>query len=267
VPFSPASSVKLLNQDRRLVYQTFIGDKTAIYYMDHAFHPLDNLMFRQAVSSALDRQSYIKNFQTGDEPIAHGFLTPASWAYAPDIQNFDYDPQKAKQLLQASGLPQSDWVIKGAPEQTVSDANLAFTKNLNDVGIQVQWVTGTNEFASKLMKGFGGDGSLGMELSSWGMRVDPDGTVSQFYTQQGTYNAGLAPVPATEQLVVQARQIYDVEQRKKLYHDIQLAGVQNVYSAFLLNYTIVYTHAAAKVGNMANLYGGEGKMRFANLWT
>ena len=28
-----------------------------------------------------------------------------------------------------------------------------------------------------------------------------------------------------------------------------------------------YTAAAMKVGNMANLYGGEGKMRFANLWT
>ena len=39
-----------------------------------------------------------------------------------------------------------------------------------------------------------------------------------------------------------------------------------MYSAFLLNYTIISTHASVKVRNMENLYLGEGKVRLANLW-
>jgi ABC-type transport system substrate-binding protein len=266
LPFTPAAGLKVLNGDKNIVSQRFIGDKTAIYYMNHEFPPLDNLLFRRAVSSGLDRDNYIKNFLSGDEPIANGILTPASWAYAPDIQNFNFDTAKAKQFLQASGLPQSAWRIKTEGNTTPSTADQFFEASLKSIGIALDFVTGTGQFGGALMKGFGGDGSLGMDLSSWGMRVDPDGSVAQFYTQQGTYNAGLAKVPETEELVVKARSTYDINERKKLYHDIQQKGMENVYSTFMLNYTIVYTHASAKVGNMANLYGGEGKMRWANLW-
>jgi peptide/nickel transport system substrate-binding protein len=266
IPFTPAVDQKRLSADKKYIVSKFVGDKTSIYYMDHAFPPLDNLMFRRAVSAGLDRQSYIKNFLSGDEPSANGLLTPASWAYAPDIQNYNFDAAKAKEFLQQSGMPSSAWRFKAAAGTKVADSDLLFETSLKSVGITVDWVIGTNQFAANLMKGFGGDGTVGMLLSSWGMRVDPDGSVAQFYTQQGTYNAGLAAVPDTEDLVVKARQSYDTAERKKLYHEIQQKGVENVYSAFLLDYTIVNTHAAAKVGNMENLYGGEGKMRFANLW-
>ena len=266
LPFTPSQDVKRLDADKRIISAKFVGDKTSIYYMNHEFAPLDNLWFRRAVSAGLDRQTYSNNFLTGEEPVANGLITPASWAFAPQIQNYNYDVAKAKEYLQRSGMPPSAWRFKAGAGTSVSDSNLLFEASLKSVGITVDWVNGPDQFNSRLMKGFGGDSSIGMILSTWGMRVDPDGSVAQFYTQKGTYNAGFAAVPETEALVVKARETYNVEERKKLYQTIQEKGVENVYSAFLLNYTIVSTHASAKVGNTENLYLGEGKMRFANLW-
>ena len=105
-----------------------------------------------------------------------------------------------------------------------------------------------------------------MWVSSWSMRVDPDANVGQFYTEKGSYNSGLAPTPETEALVPKARQVYDINERKKLYSEIQRKGVENHYSSILLHYNVARVFAATKVGNLAAFYGGEGKPRYANLW-
>ncbi len=268
LPGAAAADDKRLRADKNFQTVNFVGSGTSMWYMNHAFPPLDNVWFRRAVSSALDRDNYIKNFLSGEEPLATGFLTPASWAHDSSIQNYNYDLTKAKDFLQRSGLPQSQWKIRTQPfGTTISDAELFWEESLKGAGIAIEWAQPERDgWQKRVLKGLGGDGSAGMYYSGLSLRVDPDGHIGLIYREKGPYNSGQAPVPDVEPLIVKARQTYDQNERKKLYSEAQKKGVENVYSAFLVHYSIARAFATKKVGNFEAYFGGEGKPRYANLW-
>jgi len=266
---TPAQDVKRLGANKDFQLTRFVGAGTIHSVVNHGFAPLDNVWFRRAVAAGHDRESYIKNFLTGEEPVAAALLTPASWAFEPNVPAYPYEIAKAKEYLQRSGLPPSAWRIKVVPKGTsVSDNESFFENSLKSAGIVVEWLKGERESVFlRLWKGLGADGTAAMNLQgSWSMRVDPDGNCGQFYTEKGTYNPGQAPVPELEPLMLRARQIYDQTERKKLYSEIQRLAAEHVYSSMPIHYTIADAHASTKVGNFAAYYGGEGKARFANLW-
>jgi peptide/nickel transport system substrate-binding protein len=246
----------------------FIGSGTSFWYINHDFPPLDNVWFRRAFSASIDRANYIKNFLVGDEPIVNGFLTPATWAYDSTIENYNYDLTKAKDYLQRSGLPQSQWHIKTQPfGTTITDAELFFATSAKDAGIIFDWAQPERDGWQKhVLKGLGGDGATAMYYAGLSLRVDPDGHIGPVYTQKGAYNSGQAAVPETEPLVVKARQTYDQNERKKLYSDVQKKGIENVYSGILTNYGVSRGYARKNVGNFEAYFGGEGKPRFGYLW-
>jgi len=154
--------------------------------------------------------------------------------------------------------------LTGAEQPAADQFWEASAKN---AGITIDWARPElNGSRNRVYTGQGADGSAGTTISGWGMRVDPDGNCGQFYTQTGAYNAGQAPVPEVEPLIVKARQLYDQQERRKLYSEIQHKAVEQVYSNILFHYVIVQSHASTKVGNLDALYGGEGKPRYANLW-
>jgi len=265
---TPATDVKRLNENKSLQSTSFIGASTGKWNINHAFAPLDNVNFRRALSWAMDRENYVKNFLTGTEPLATGLLTPASWANDPSIPRYGYDLNKVKEFLQASGLPPSAWRIKTQPAAaSISEAEQFWEAGIKAAGITLDWnAPERNGPVNRLMKGQGADGTAAMSVTAWSMRVDPDGNVGPAYTEKGAFNPGQAPVPETEALIVKARQTYDPQERKKLYGEIQRKAVEQVYSLILLHYNVARSHANKRVGNLDALYGGEGKPRYGNMW-
>jgi peptide/nickel transport system substrate-binding protein len=65
---------------------------------------------RQAMAYAIDRQSIVDNIQLGFAEVAQGSQPVLSIAYAPDqiTTHYNYDPEKAKQLLADAGWADSD---------------------------------------------------------------------------------------------------------------------------------------------------------------
>lgn len=103
-------------------------------------YPQFNAKFRQAVLYAIDRKSIIENLYKGAAtPVSCLYNNPA---YVPsDIEKYDYDPEKAKALLQESGV---DLNALGELEmstyygdQLSQDVMVAIQQNLAEVGIKV----------------------------------------------------------------------------------------------------------------------------------
>jgi peptide/nickel transport system substrate-binding protein len=264
----PATDEKRLTSDPNYQSVKFNGSGTSFWYINHEFPPLDNVWFRRALSASLDRESYVKNFLTGEETICTGFATPATWAHDPSIVNYNYDLTKAREYLQRSGLPQSQWRIRTQPfSTTISDAELFWAESAKEAGIIFDFAEPERDgWRTRVLKGLGGDGSAAMYVAGLSLRVDPDGHLGPVYTQKGAYNSGQSPVPETEPLIVKARQTYDQEERKKIYTEIQKKGVEQVYSAVMFTYGISRGLARKNVGNFEAWFGGEGKPRFGNLW-
>src|SRR5690606_16357858 len=70
--------------------------------MHQANEPLDNLLVRQAIAHAIDREAIIEAFYGGLGVPAYAFI-PASMAGQGDPWPYDYDPERSRELLAEAG--------------------------------------------------------------------------------------------------------------------------------------------------------------------
>lgn len=93
--------------------------------------PLNDARVRQAIAYAIDRESIVKNLLQGQARVAHSMLPPESWAYAPG-QTYNFDPTRAKQLLDEAGLKDPD----GAGPRQRLDKPLAFKISASNIVVR-----------------------------------------------------------------------------------------------------------------------------------
>lgn len=89
----------------------------------------NNTTFRQAVSYAVDRPSIIKSIYGGKAAFNYSYISPANkrW-YNPDVQQYPFDPAKAKALLKTIGIEDRN----GDGKLEDRDGNkIAFVMNTN----------------------------------------------------------------------------------------------------------------------------------------
>ena len=65
--------------------------------------PLDDIAVRQAIAHAIDRQEVVDGFYAGQGEVATQFMPPELFGYADDVTEYEYDPEKSKQLLEDAG--------------------------------------------------------------------------------------------------------------------------------------------------------------------
>lgn len=65
--------------------------------------PFDDVRVRQAFNYAIDVETIIEVVLGGKGIPATGFLPSSSYAFNPDLQGYDYNPEKARQLLAEAG--------------------------------------------------------------------------------------------------------------------------------------------------------------------
>jgi peptide/nickel transport system substrate-binding protein len=100
-------AIKSLGQAPNLTVQQFPGSNLNHLTFNAQARPLDSVRVRQAIAYAIDRESMIRNLLLGQGKIAHSILPEESWAYTPG-QIYEFNPAKAKQLLDEAGLRDPD---------------------------------------------------------------------------------------------------------------------------------------------------------------
>jgi peptide/nickel transport system substrate-binding protein len=104
-------------------------------------HPvLRDRRVRQALLYSIDRETLVRQLFEGRQPVAHSFVNPLDRAaYNEDIPRYNYDPAKARQLLEEAGYT----VIRDGVRQNAAGQRLSFdfaTTAGNRVREQVQQV-------------------------------------------------------------------------------------------------------------------------------
>ncbi len=120
------------------------------YLMLNNEHPLfEDATVRQALIYALDRESVVTELLGPIGELQHSFVDPTSWAYNPDVPEYSYDPDRARQLLADAGWePGSDGILTKDGERFAFEALVIqaaygsqvaepFQANLQDVGIEL----------------------------------------------------------------------------------------------------------------------------------
>ncbi|MBW2623183.1 MAG: ABC transporter substrate-binding protein [Deltaproteobacteria bacterium] len=95
-----------LKKDPDIKVITLKGFLTKFLPLNTGKPPMDNVWFRKAINLAIDRQEIIASVHQGEGSIPNGFFSPISWAYDSNLKWYEYNPEKAKEALKKSGLPE-----------------------------------------------------------------------------------------------------------------------------------------------------------------
>ena len=247
---------------------------------------------RQALFYALDRQGLIDSVLGGQGFVIDSPIMPQSWAYAPEVRQYSYDPEQAKALLD-----KADWTLPDPRQVTVGEVKAAdahvrtkkgqlleFTLLTNDIPDRValahaiadEWaaigVRATVESVSmaNLTQGYLGPRKFDAVLSQWlSLPPDPDPYPVWHSTQatiSGQNYSGFDNRDADEAIEV-ARTITDPAKRAELYRTFQAIFAEQVPS--LLLYQAVYSYAVDKqVRNVqiAPMSDPSGRFRTVANW-
>ncbi len=127
--------------------------------------PFDNELVRQAVNYAIDKEAIVNDILKGTGVVATQPLAPVTMGYDETIKGYDYDPEKAKELLAEAGYPDGFTVTYYVPEsgsgmQSPVAMSTAIQGYLSDVGItcnmvKLEWGTFLNQISADSLDGIG----------------------------------------------------------------------------------------------------------------
>ncbi|MEP6788288.1 MAG: ABC transporter substrate-binding protein, partial [Acidobacteriota bacterium] len=134
----PPDMLKSISNSGNMKLDQFDGSNIQYLLFNTQQAPLNNPKIRQAIGYAIDRQKIVTQLLLDQARLAHSILPPESWAYSPGHQ-YDYDPAKAKQLIQEAGYKNEPIVFKyGSGNAAVSQYSQAIQNSLTEVGLTVQ---------------------------------------------------------------------------------------------------------------------------------
>ena len=91
-----------LGQDASLKIAQFPGVNVVYLNFNATDEVLKDPRVRQAIAHAIDRPAIVKELLLGQARVANSILPEQSWAYTPG-QVYNYDPARAKQILDEAG--------------------------------------------------------------------------------------------------------------------------------------------------------------------
>ncbi len=147
--------------------------------------PLDNIKIRQAIAYALNRQALANAKYPPGTQVAHEFMPPELFGYAADVTKYDYNPDKAKQLIAEAGVGKPTlefWYPTDVSRPYMPDpaANFqAFKADLEAVGFKIvaKSAPWRPDYLAKV-----NSGGAGLYLLGWtGDFGDPDNFVGTFF--------------------------------------------------------------------------------------
>lgn len=225
----PLDSVKRFQDSRD---HKVISEPGAIYQYI-AFNlrnpQLGNPQIREAIAHAIDRERIVRDLLLGFGSVTDTLFPPDHWAYRSDLPTFEFDPEKAKRLLDAAGARDPDGdgpasrfrlVYKTSTDAEANQQAEMVQQMLKQVGIDVE--IQSNEFGVFYEDIQKGNFEL-FSLRRAGVN-DPDFYTYMFHSlnvppegqNRGYYRNG-----RVDELLDRARTTLDREERKGYYHEVQ----------------------------------------------
>jgi peptide/nickel transport system substrate-binding protein len=167
-------------------------------------HVLQDMKFRQAVSWAVDKQKIVATCMGGYADVGQSILVPSTdMAWTPTAaETFGYDPEKAKQLLDAAGYKDTNgdgiredkqgkpiklrlWTREESPEQQRAGKLIAGA--FKSIGIDIDLAVENDGSISDGIYNYKGNTyapDYDMFIWGWSGNIDPDYMLADFITSQ-----------------------------------------------------------------------------------
>ncbi|HTU02684.1 MAG TPA: ABC transporter substrate-binding protein [Candidatus Sulfotelmatobacter sp.] len=186
---------------------------------------------RQAIAQAINKKGIVDALYGGTGIVATQFQPPPLWGHNKDLKDFEYNPQRARDLLKEAGFgqglkeitwedgrkePLQFWYMPVSRPYYPNPKEIAETiaADLAKVGITVQLQT--TDWAVYLDKVT--NGQLPLFMLGWtGDNGDPDNFVCYFFCAYGEPRMGYYANRELTDILLQAQKMTDQGKRAELY--------------------------------------------------
>ena len=221
----------------------------------------NNLNFRQAVAYAINRQRMINNIYRGLGEPQNSPISVQSPYYYEGLEGYDYNPEKAKELLLEAGFKYNDkgqlldaegnrvrfTLITNAGNKVREALGTQIKQDLSKIGIQVDFTPlAWNAMLDQLSNSLEWDSAI---LGFTGGN-EPNGGANIWFTEGNLHIFNQKPQPGRppiegrevadwekeiESLFVQGAQELDEEKRQEIYAEAQELIEENLPFIYLVN--------------------------------
>ena len=215
-----SDDLETVQNDENLVVATADAELNVGYLAMHQDNePLGNLQVRQAIAHAIDREAIVEAFYQGLGVVANNHLPPSLGGDLGDWP-YDYDPERARELLAEAGYPDGFdtelWYMPvsrpyyPAP-QPIAEAMASY---LADVGINAElmtedWTTYLADYST---------GEFPLYMLGWNADyADPDNFLMTFFGRGSAPNQLGWDNPEVFDNLDEARQVAEPATRTELY--------------------------------------------------
>ena len=216
--------------------------------------PTDNLLIRQAISYAWDYQTVVDKIYNGMAEIAQGPIPKTMWGHKADMELYSFDLEKAKALVEESGLSPEELKIVLAYHSTSSEyenAALLLQQDLAEIGIEVELKPGPWNTLWEECKNLDTAPNI-MTMTWWPTYPTPnDWLYGQYRTEDPTnFNLSHYSNPEMDAMLDEAMALEgtDRDEAIRLYGEIQQLLVHDAPAVF-------YADIMFRITQRANIHG------------
>jgi peptide/nickel transport system substrate-binding protein len=232
--------VERARENPDLVVVEDAGLNTNAVHLDVMQEPFTSKEVRQALNYAVNKEELSEGLYNGNMVTAGGVLPPVDWAYNPDLQSYPYDPDRARELLTEAGYDEGNpltftfmaYTIPRGYNPVGDRLATAIQEYWSDVGVQTEiqtaeWTQYRDDRRAHKYQ---------CSLAGWqGDNGDPDNFLYTFFSSAsiGAENFSRYENPEVDDLLNQAKEVSDQEERKALYQKAEQLIVDDAPWVFL----------------------------------
>jgi dipeptide transport system substrate-binding protein len=257
------ADLKAMKENTKIRVQEAEGLNVGYLAFNTQKKPFDNLLVRQAINMALNRQAYMDAIYLGHAALAKNPIPPTIWSYNKNVKDYEYNFTKAKALLTKAGYPDGFetelWTLPVSRPYNPSGKKMGemMQTDLAKIGIKVKLVS--YDWPTYLEKSKNGEHQM-LQLGWTGDNGDPDNFLHVLLGCAGIKagsNVARWCYKPFDDLVLQAKQITDTKKRTQLYQKAQSLFKEQAPWATLAHARVYRAMAANVTGYKLHPFGTE----------
>jgi dipeptide transport system substrate-binding protein len=226
--FPKPADLDAMRKDPQLTVQQKEGLNIGYIAFNVEKKPFDSKLVRQALNYATNKDAILKAVYQGNGQVAKNPIPPILWGYNDAVQDYPYDPAKAKQLLAQAGYPNGFevdlWYLPVTRPYNPDGKRMAelIQADWEKVGVKAKLVT--YEWAEYRKRSKTGEQAV-MMFGWSGDNGDPDNFFVPLLgceAVKGGGNVARWCNKPFEDLVIKAAQTPNQPERAKLYEQAQV---------------------------------------------
>ena len=241
--------VKVVRADPNLQIILRPTNTTGYVAFNYKVKELRDGRVRQAIAHAINKKAIVDALYGGTGMVATQFQPPPLWGYNKELKDYEYNPERAKQLLRDAGFgqglkeitwddgrkePLQFWYMPVSRPYYPNPKEIAeaIAADLAKAGITVQLQT--TDWAVYLDKRK--NGQLPLYMLGWtGDNGDPDNFVCYFFCSPGNSREGFYANQQITDVLMEAQKLTDQPKRAALYRKAEQMIHDDVARIFIAN--------------------------------